>query len=99
MRRLILLLSIFCLLPIAPAWAGIFGRVHGIVHDPQHRPIAGAHVILKAAHSSFTAITLTVTEANYQAVKLYQDSGFVTRHRFDAMVCNKAEDNPTHPTA
>jgi ribosomal protein S18 acetylase RimI-like enzyme len=51
------------------------------------------------AQSSFTAITLTVTEANHQAVKLYQDSGFATRHRFDAMVCDKTKDNPSHPIA
>jgi ribosomal protein S18 acetylase RimI-like enzyme len=43
------------------------------------------------AHSGFAAITLTVTEANHQAVKLYQDSGFFIRHRFDAMVLDKAE--------
>jgi ribosomal protein S18 acetylase RimI-like enzyme len=42
------------------------------------------------AQSSFKAITLTVTEANQQAVKLYEDLGFLTRHRFEAMVLNKA---------
>jgi ribosomal protein S18 acetylase RimI-like enzyme len=42
------------------------------------------------AQSGFAAITLTVTEANIQAVKLYQDSGFHTRHRFDAIVLDKA---------
>jgi ribosomal protein S18 acetylase RimI-like enzyme len=41
------------------------------------------------AQSSFAAITLTVTEANLQAVKLYQNSGFGTRHRFDAMVLDR----------
>jgi ribosomal protein S18 acetylase RimI-like enzyme len=40
--------------------------------------------------SRFAAITLTVTEANHQAVKLYQDSGFFIRHRFDAMVLDKS---------
>ncbi len=34
----------------------------------------------------FGAISLTVTEANEPAVKLYQRSGFSLRHRFDAMV-------------
>jgi ribosomal protein S18 acetylase RimI-like enzyme len=34
----------------------------------------------------FEAITLTVTEANEQAVKLYERFGFRVRHRFDAMV-------------
>jgi ribosomal protein S18 acetylase RimI-like enzyme len=43
------------------------------------------------ASSSFAAITLTVTEANHQAVKLYHDSGFFIRHRFDAMVLDKAQ--------
>jgi ribosomal protein S18 acetylase RimI-like enzyme len=43
------------------------------------------------ANSRFAAITLTVTEANHQAVKLYRDSGFFIRHRFDAMVLDKAE--------
>ena len=33
----------------------------------------------------FDAISLTVTEANDQAVRLYERSGFTLRHRFDAM--------------
>jgi ribosomal protein S18 acetylase RimI-like enzyme len=48
------------------------------------------HCIHHLTRSGFGAITLTVTEANHQAVKLYQDSGFFTRHRFDAMVLDKA---------
>ncbi len=48
------------------------------------------HCIDHLTHSGFAAITLTVTEANHQAVKLYQDSGFFIRHRFDAMVLNKS---------
>jgi ribosomal protein S18 acetylase RimI-like enzyme len=35
--------------------------------------------------AGFEAITLTVTEANDQAVRLYARSGFTLRHRFDAM--------------
>ena len=31
----------------APAGAEIFGNVHGIVHDPQHRPVQDAAVDLK----------------------------------------------------
>ncbi len=44
---LVLLLSI-------PALATIFGSVRGIVHDPQHRPIQGAHITLKAQTSDWT---------------------------------------------
>jgi ribosomal protein S18 acetylase RimI-like enzyme len=48
------------------------------------------HCMDHLAESGFAAITLTVTEANRQAVKLYQDLGFFTRHRFDAMVLDKS---------
>jgi outer membrane receptor for ferrienterochelin and colicin len=37
----------------APMRAEIFGAVHGIVHDPQHRPIQGAAVDLKAQRSDW----------------------------------------------
>ncbi len=36
------------------AYATIFGSVRGVVHDPQHRPIQGAHVTLKAQNSDWT---------------------------------------------
>jgi ribosomal protein S18 acetylase RimI-like enzyme len=44
------------------------------------------HCIGHLAEAGFAAITLTVTEANQQAVKLYESLGFTVRHRFDAMV-------------
>jgi ribosomal protein S18 acetylase RimI-like enzyme len=48
------------------------------------------HCIHNLTQVGFAAITLTVTEANHQAVKLYKDSGFFIRHRFDAMVLDKS---------
>jgi len=47
------------------------------------------HAIDHLSHSGFQAITLTVTEGNRQAVRLYEDLGFFTRHRFEAMVLDK----------
>jgi ribosomal protein S18 acetylase RimI-like enzyme len=47
------------------------------------------HCMSQLAQSGFKAITLTVTEANTRAVRLYEDLGFQTRHRFEAMVFNK----------
>ena len=35
------------------AQAQIFGSVRGVVHDPQHRPIQGAMVMLKASASDW----------------------------------------------
>jgi hypothetical protein len=44
-----------CVVALFPmsARAEIFGNVHGIVHDPQHRPVPGADVDLKAQHSEW----------------------------------------------
>ena len=55
---------IFCIsalfaLIAALAHASIFGTVRGLVHDPQHRPIAGATVSLTAVGSDFTKQTAT----------------------------------------
>ena len=36
-----------------PSLANVFATVHGVVHDPGHRPIAGAAVTLQAADSAF----------------------------------------------
>jgi hypothetical protein len=36
-----------------PACATVFATIQGIVHDPQHRPIAGAEITLEAADSGF----------------------------------------------
>ena len=52
--RQLLSLSAILLLPAALALATIFGSVRGVVHDPQHRPIAGAQVTLKAQNSDWT---------------------------------------------
>ena len=47
------------------------------------------HAIDHLSHSGFNAITLTVTEGNRPAVHLYEELGFFTRHRFEAMVLDK----------
>jgi hypothetical protein len=49
----LLFLFFLALAPIH-ARANILGQIRGIVHDPQHRPISGATVIVKAATSDFT---------------------------------------------
>jgi hypothetical protein len=43
----------------AAALANIFGTVRGIVHDPQHRPVAGASLKLKSATSDWTQTAQT----------------------------------------
>ena len=61
MRRLAL-----CLIFItATARAGILSTVQGIVHDPQHRPIANARVEIKALNSALTAATQTMADGSF----------------------------------
>ncbi|MGH9510584.1 MAG: TonB-dependent receptor [Terriglobales bacterium] len=54
MRTLLVASAIGILFVTLPANATIFGYVRGIVHDPQHRPIANASVTLKAISSGWT---------------------------------------------
>jgi hypothetical protein len=63
---------VFVLCATTLAHATIFSRVHGIVHDPQHRPIAGAKVTLRAGHSAltFTATTNAAGEFDVPSVPL-----------------------------
>jgi ribosomal protein S18 acetylase RimI-like enzyme len=50
----------------------------------------GRELLVRSAQSlldaGFDAITLTVTEGNDPAVRLYERFGFTQLHRFDAMV-------------
>lgn len=44
------------------------------------------HAASRLSAAGYSAITLTVTEGNFPAVKLYTDMGFTVRRRFDALV-------------
>jgi outer membrane receptor protein involved in Fe transport len=61
-----LLLGVGLLLFSPLARATIFGSVRGIVHDPQHRPIAGATVQLKSATSEWSQQTETSAEGEFE---------------------------------
>src|SRR5579871_4436290 len=50
-----IVLAVAALLAPAVVPAAGFGLVHGVVHDATHRPISGAEVQLRAAHSSWSA--------------------------------------------
>jgi outer membrane cobalamin receptor len=53
MRRLCLVVVSSLLLVVSISSATIFGTVRGLVHDPQHRPVGDAQVVLKAKASAF----------------------------------------------
>ncbi len=49
----------------AIAHAALFSQLHGVVHDPQHRPIRDAQVTLRAARSTLTFTTTTNPEGSF----------------------------------
>jgi hypothetical protein len=75
----------FLLLTTLYAFAGIFGAVRGIVHDPQHRPVQNAMVMLhsKSSDWSKTASTDSAGEFQFNAVPLGEYSVSVASPGFE----------------
>jgi outer membrane receptor protein involved in Fe transport len=71
MRLYALLLSSVLALALS-AQATIFGTVRGLVHDPQHRPVSGAQITLRAANSQWskTSVSDNAGEFRFDAVPL-----------------------------
>ena len=59
MIRRAFILPLILVLTAGTAVATIFGSVRGVVHDPQHRPLEGAMVMLKSASSDWGKSTNT----------------------------------------
>jgi hypothetical protein len=62
------LLLMLSLVPVAQA--AVFGRIQGIVHDPQHRPIRGAQVTIKAAHSALEFKSVTNADGEFNVISV-----------------------------
>ena len=61
--------SVLCIsLIFAPAitFATIFGSVRGIIHDPEHRPLQGAMVMLRAKNSDWAKSTNTNEDGQFE---------------------------------
>jgi outer membrane cobalamin receptor len=63
-RNCFLLLLLFFAI-VGTAWATVFGTVRGIVHDPQHRPVADIEVVLKAVDSDYTQKASTNVDGEF----------------------------------
>lgn len=66
-RRLLVITGLLLLLanPV-PARAEIMGTVRGVVHDPQHRPIGQAQVVLKAKGTEWTQTAKTSDSGEFE---------------------------------
>ena len=56
---------LFPVLLVAYAAASVVGSVHGVIHDPQHRPVQGAMVMIKAKASDWSATTNSDAGGNF----------------------------------
>ncbi len=63
-------LSVFLLACSSFAHATVFGSLRGVVHDPDHRPLAGAQVSIKASASDYSQVTSTGPDGNFEATSL-----------------------------
>jgi outer membrane cobalamin receptor len=63
-RNCFLLLLLFFAIVVTTR-ATVFGTVRGIVHDPQHRPIADIDVVLKAVDSDYTQKSSTNADGEF----------------------------------
>ncbi len=96
MKRAFFFLVFF--VAVLPAFATVFGTVRGIVHDPQHRPVSGIQVVLKAKASEFTLNTRTddAGQFHFDAVPLGEytvaisDANFVSNQQSIAVLSGTA---------
>ncbi len=68
-------------------YATIFGRIQGVVHDPQHRPIVGASIKLQAVTSDFSQSTQSDDngEFSFTAVPVGDYKITVARPQFETL--------------
>lgn len=91
--------SAIWVLTSATALASIFGSVRGIVHDPQHRPIQGAMVMLKAKSSDWMKNATTDPDGGFvfNAVPIGEYSVSVASPGFTQVVQSVVVNSGTEP--
>jgi hypothetical protein len=84
MRKFIFCLGLAVFLIFGSLHATIFGRIQGIVHDPQHRPVAAASIKLQAVNSGWSQTTQSDDngEFSFTTVPVGDYTITVTRSKF-----------------
>ncbi len=92
-------LSALFLFIAVTAGATIFGSVRGIIHDPQHRPVSGAMVMLRAKSSDWAKTTNTDAngEFEFNAVPIGEYSVAVASPGFTQATQNVIVNSDTEP--
>jgi TonB dependent receptor/Carboxypeptidase regulatory-like domain/TonB-dependent Receptor Plug Domain len=78
-------IALLFLFTAAAVYATVFGSVRGIVHDPEHRPVQGAMVMLKSTTSDWnqTGYTNANGEFQFSAVPLGEYSVSIASPGFE----------------
>ena len=96
MRRTLWVFTLFFLSACPVLRASVLVQVQGLVHDTQHRPVKGATVVMRAAHSDFVVTSVTDGEGlfRFPEVSLGEYSisiaqtGFNTLHQQISLASN-----------
>jgi len=51
-------------------WATVFGTIRGVVHDPDHRPVLKAQVVVKSSSSAYSQELTTDADGGFEATAL-----------------------------
>ena len=78
-------LCLFAVLFPITAWAVVFGTLRGVVHDPDHRPVQKAQVVVKASSSDFSQELTTDSDGAFEATAL--PVGSYDGHRYGGWIC------------
>ena len=90
--RIALLISIHTM--AVAAFATIFGSVRGVIHDPQHRPIQGAMVMLKSKSSDWAKSA--TTDANIVSCRVRRCQPEIIPKNADFYVIGRARHRLRH---
>src|SRR5882762_5065459 len=58
--------------------ATVFGTVRGVVHDPDHRPVQSAQVVVKASNSDYSRKLVTDADGSFEATAVAVGAYIVT---------------------
>jgi len=80
-KTIFVFLVVYVVLAQAAIWAAVTGTVRGVVHDPDHRPIQGAEVVIKSVSSDYTQKLTTDADGGFEATALPVGAYVITIHK------------------
>ena len=70
MKNCSIALWIFVALLPVTVTAAVFGSLRGIVHDPDHRPVPGAQIVIRSSTSDYSQTISSGEEGNFETASL-----------------------------